>query len=86
MPKSFMDEARSASLGFAFSRLDRQANERAKPDFLSTCLIDPAARFVLIAGDMILLAGGPNWSALFDRDDMIAAGGQEGSFRHQSPA
>jgi NAD+ diphosphatase len=67
--RGFMDLPRTASLGFAQSRLDRQANERMKPDFIAAQLADPAARFVLVTGDSLLLGGSEARSALFRRDE-----------------
>jgi NAD+ diphosphatase len=76
----FMDLPRTLAMGFAFSRLDRQANERAKPDFISACLVDPKARFVLLAGDSLVLTGTEPRSALFTRAEADAMGEASESF------
>jgi NAD+ diphosphatase len=72
--RAFTAEAPSPMLGFATSRLDRQANERMKPDVVAAALADPAARFVLLPGDSVLLAGQDSRRVLFTRDEAEAAG------------
>ncbi len=72
--KAFTAAMPSPALGFARSRLDRQANERVKAGFIAACRADEKARCVLVAGDSILLSGHENRSALFSFKDAEAFG------------
>jgi NAD+ diphosphatase len=70
----FTDDEPAASLGFALSRLDRQAMERAKPESIAAWLGSEHARFILLTGDAILLSGGARRSALFSRTERDGVG------------
>jgi NAD+ diphosphatase len=70
----FTGDLPAAALGFARSRLDRQAGERTKPEPIAAWLEDEAARFVLLTADAILLSGGERRSPLFARAERDALG------------
>jgi NAD+ diphosphatase len=70
----FTADVPDAQLGFARSRLDRQANQRGDEAFIAACAERSDARFVLIAGDSLILAGQEARRCLFERNEAEAAG------------
>jgi NAD+ diphosphatase len=68
-PTGFMEAAVPEGLGFAHSRLDRLANRRGDDAFISACLAKAEARFILAAGDALMIRPGAAATALFARPE-----------------